>query len=136
VRRVGVLVGMAADDPLGQARISALQQGLQQSGWTKGRDLRIDTRWGRGDADLFRRYAAELVALAPDVILTSGTAPVTALLQTTRVVPIVFAGPWSGTAAVPAARGCRAATRLLHTPVMSSFFISNLPVAMADKVAR
>ena len=92
MRRIGVVMGSAADDADGQARLTGFLQGLKQSGWTEGRDLRIDTRWGAGDSDLFRRYAAELVALAPDVILTSGTAPVTALLQTTRVVPIVFAG--------------------------------------------
>ena len=92
MRRIGVVMGSAADDADGQARLTGFLQGLKQSGWTEGRDLRIDTRWGAGDADLFRRYAAELVALAPDVILTSGTAPVTALLQATRVVPIVFAG--------------------------------------------
>jgi putative tryptophan/tyrosine transport system substrate-binding protein len=92
MRRIGVVMGSAADDPDGQARLTGFLQGLKQAGWTEGRDVLIDIRWGAGDADLFRRYAAELVALAPDVILTSGTAPVTALLQATRVVPIVFAG--------------------------------------------
>ena len=91
MRRIGVLMGSAADDPDGQARLTASYR-AEATGWTEGRDLRIDTRWGAGDFDLFRRYAAELVALAPDVILASGTAPVTALLQATRVVPIVFAG--------------------------------------------
>ena len=92
MRRIGVLMGSAADDRDGQARLTGFLQGLSQSGWTDRRNARIDIRWGAGDADLFRRYAAELNALAPDVILTSGTAPVTALLQATRVVPIVFAG--------------------------------------------
>ena len=90
VRRIGVLMTVAADDPEGQARIAAFQQGLQQSGWTVGRNVRIDTRWGAGDADRIRRYAAELVALAPDVILASGGTVVGALLQATRTVPIVF----------------------------------------------
>ena len=81
---------MAADDPEGQARIAAFLQGLQELGWTDGRNVRIDTRWGAGDADRNRRYAAELVALAPDVILASGGTVVGPLLQATRTVPIVF----------------------------------------------
>ena len=90
VRRIGVLMAVAADDPEGQARIAAFHQGLQQSGWTVGHNVRIDTRWGAGDADRMRRYAAELVSLAPDVILVSGGTAVGALLQATRTVPIVF----------------------------------------------
>ena len=89
VRRIGVLVAVA-DDPEGQARIAAFLQGLQQLGWAEGRNLQIDTRWGAGDADRFRKYAAELVALAPDVILAAGGAVVPPLLQATRSVPIVF----------------------------------------------
>jgi putative tryptophan/tyrosine transport system substrate-binding protein len=88
-RRIGVLVAVA-DDPEGQARIAAFLQGLQQLGWADGRNLQIDTRWGAGDADRFRKYAAELVALAPDVILAAGGAVVPSLLQATRTVPIVF----------------------------------------------
>ena len=91
MRRIGVLMPAAADDPEGQARIAAFLQGLQQLGWTDGRNVRIDTRWGAGDADRIRRYAAELVALAPDVILAAGTSTVGPLLQATRTVPIVFA---------------------------------------------
>src|SRR6516225_7299676 len=72
-RRVGVLMNLAADDPEGQSRIVAFVQGLQQSGWTDGRNIRIDTRWAAGDADRFHRYAEELLALAPDVILASAT---------------------------------------------------------------
>jgi putative tryptophan/tyrosine transport system substrate-binding protein len=87
--RIGVLMNLAADDPEGQTRIAAFVQGLQQLGWTEGRNVRIDYRWGAGDAERFRRYAAELVALAPDVMMASG-ATVVALLQTTRTVPIVF----------------------------------------------
>ena len=91
VRRIGVLTsGATADDPDGRVRTSAFLQGLQQSGWIDGRNIRIDYRWGAGDADNMRKYAAELVTLAPDVILASGTATVAPLLQATRTVPIVF----------------------------------------------
>jgi len=90
MRRIGVLMNLAADDPEGQARIAAFLQGLQQLGWTDGRNLRIEYRWAAGDADRVRRYAAELLALSPDVILASGSAVVVPLLQATRTVPIVF----------------------------------------------
>ena len=89
MRRIGVLMNVAADDPEGQARIAAFHQGLQESGWTLGRNARIDARWAV-DADSSRRYAAELVGLAPDVILASAAAAVGALQQTTRTIPIVF----------------------------------------------
>ena len=82
--------GTAADDPEAQARVAAFLQGLQQLGWTEGRNMRIDTRWGAGDAEPLRRYAAELVALAPDVILAAAASTVVALQQATRTVPIVF----------------------------------------------
>jgi ABC-type uncharacterized transport system substrate-binding protein len=91
VRRVGVLMNLAADDPQALSRITAFVQGLQQLGWTEGRNMRIDTRWGAGDAARFHRYAEELLALAPDVILASGTPAIQALQQATRTVPIVFA---------------------------------------------
>ena len=92
VRRLGVLTGgTTADDPDAQANFAAFLQGLQQLGWTDGRNVRIDVRWGGSDPDRSRRYAAELVALAPDVILATGSAPVGSLLQATRAVPIVFA---------------------------------------------
>jgi putative tryptophan/tyrosine transport system substrate-binding protein len=90
MRRIGVLMALAADDPAGQARFVAFVQALQELGWTNGRNVRIDTRWAGGDAERFRRYAAELVALAPDVILASGGTGVGALLQVSRTVPIVF----------------------------------------------
>jgi putative tryptophan/tyrosine transport system substrate-binding protein len=90
MRRIGALMSTAAEDPEGQARIAAFQQGLQQLGWTEGRNMRIDLRWGAGDADRNRRYAAELIALAPEVVLASGGSTVSALLQLTRTVPIVF----------------------------------------------
>jgi putative tryptophan/tyrosine transport system substrate-binding protein len=90
MRHIGVLVNTAADDPEGQARNTAFVQALQQFGWTYGRNARIETRWGT-DAGSTRKYAAELVALAPDVILASASTAVSALQQTTRAVPIVFA---------------------------------------------
>jgi putative tryptophan/tyrosine transport system substrate-binding protein len=90
MRRVGALMSTAADDPEGQARIAAFQQGLQQFGWTIGRNVRIDSRWPAGDSERIRRYAAELVALTPDVILATGSAAAGPLLQATRTVPIVF----------------------------------------------
>jgi putative tryptophan/tyrosine transport system substrate-binding protein len=89
MRRIGVLMSFAADDAEGQARFRAFLQGLQQLGWTDGRNLRIDTRWGANDADR-RRYAAELVALAPDVIMASTTPAMAALQNATSTVPIVF----------------------------------------------
>ena len=92
MRRIGVLMASAADDPEFQARIAAFLQGLQQLGWTDGRNVRIDTRWATTNPDDIRRHAAELAALAPDVILAgTGTATVAPLLQATRTVPIVFA---------------------------------------------
>ena len=90
MRRVGVLMSLATDDPENQARIAAFLQGLQKLGWTDGRNVQIDTRWAAGNAELVRRYAVELVALAPDVILASGGSVVGPLLQVTRTVPIVF----------------------------------------------
>jgi putative ABC transport system substrate-binding protein len=90
MRRIGVLIPVAADDPESQDRIAAFSQGLHESGWIVGRNVQMEYRWGAGDADRVRRYAAELVALAPDVILTSGGSTVPPLLQATRTVPIVF----------------------------------------------
>ena len=90
LRRIGVLISLAADDPQAQARLSAFVQGLRELGWTDSRNVRIDTCWVAGDADLGRRYTAELVALAPDIILASGGTVVWTLLQATRTVPIVF----------------------------------------------
>ncbi len=90
MRRIGVLMSIAADDPELQRRMTAFVQGLQELGWTDGRNVRIDTRWSAADADLGRKYAAELVALAPDVILAAGGTVVGALLQASRTVPIVF----------------------------------------------
>jgi putative ABC transport system substrate-binding protein len=91
MRRVGVLMNLASDDAEGQARLAAFLQGLQEAGWAVGYNVRIDLRWGANDADHFRKQATELVALAPDVILASGTPAATPLLLATRTVPIVFA---------------------------------------------
>jgi putative ABC transport system substrate-binding protein len=91
MRRIGVLMGAVSNNPSGQARIAAFQQGLQQLGWAEGRNVRIETRWpAPGNADDIRRYAVELVALGPDVILATGSSSMAPLLQKTRAVPIVF----------------------------------------------
>ena len=90
MRRISVLANSAADDPLGQARHGAFLQGLQQAGWTIGRNVHVETRWAGGEADRLRTYAAELVALAPDVIFVTGNAGAAPMLQVTRSVPIVF----------------------------------------------
>ena len=91
MRRIGVLFNLAAEDAEGQARLAAFVQALQQLGWTDGHNARIDTCWAAGVADRFRGCAAELVSLAPDVILASGAVSVAPLLQATRTVPVVFA---------------------------------------------
>jgi putative tryptophan/tyrosine transport system substrate-binding protein len=91
MRRIGVLLPYAADDREGQARLAAFQQALAELGWSDGGNVRIDTRWGAGDPDRYRQYAAELVALAPDVVLAVTTAVAAALQRETRSVPIVFA---------------------------------------------
>src|ERR1700736_6887609 len=92
VRRIGVLLNFAPDDPEAQARNAAFLQGLSELGWNVGRNARIDYRWGAGDGERNREYAAELVALAPDVILANGAAAVRSLQGITRTVSIVFAG--------------------------------------------
>jgi ABC-type uncharacterized transport system substrate-binding protein len=90
MRRIGVLMNLATDDPEGQARFAAFLLGLRELGWSDGRNVRIDTRWAAGDTERFRSYATELVALAPDVVLAASTPGVTAVQQATRTVPIVF----------------------------------------------
>ena len=90
MRRIGVLMNLASDDAEGQARLAAFHQGLQQLGWTVGRNVQIDYRWSAGNADYIRKFAAELVALAPDVIVSTGSPSVAVLQQATRSVPIVF----------------------------------------------
>jgi putative tryptophan/tyrosine transport system substrate-binding protein len=90
VRRIGVLLNVTADNPYFQTWVGAFLQGLQQSGWSIGQNVRIDTRWAGGSATEVRKHAAELAAIAPDVILAHGDTTVGPLLQATRTVPIVF----------------------------------------------
>ena len=92
MRKIGALMNFAANDEEGKARVVAFAQALQKLGWTEGRNLRTDTRWAAADdADHYRRYSEELVALAPDVILASASPSVAALQRITRSIPIVFA---------------------------------------------
>src|SRR5215831_8330910 len=90
VRRIAVLMNLGSDDPQSKVRIAAFIQGLQQLGWTDGSDMRIETRWSMGDPDRARRYATELVTLAPDVILADGGTTVGTLQHVTRTVPVIF----------------------------------------------
>jgi putative tryptophan/tyrosine transport system substrate-binding protein len=91
MRRIGVLMNLTADDAEGQGRLAAFLQGLQEAGWSVGRNVRIDLRWGAGNPELYRSHAAELVALAPDVVLAAGGVVVLTLQQASRTIPIVFA---------------------------------------------
>src|SRR5713101_5482909 len=90
VRQVGVLFGLAADDPVSQARHTAFVQGLQELGWTDGRNMRVEYRWDRGNAEEAKALAKELVALQPEVLVGAGAPAVPALLQETRTIPVVF----------------------------------------------
>jgi putative tryptophan/tyrosine transport system substrate-binding protein len=90
MRRIGVLMNLTADDAEGQGRLAAFLQGLQEAGWSVGRNVRVDLRWGAGDRELYRSYVAELVALAPDVILAAGALAVLTLQRASRTIPIVF----------------------------------------------
>jgi putative ABC transport system substrate-binding protein len=92
MRRIGMLMNLAADDPEGQARVAAFLQGLQEAGWTVGRNTRIDIRWAVGDAERSRKNATEVAAVTPDVVFATTFPTVAALQQATRAVPIVFAG--------------------------------------------
>jgi putative ABC transport system substrate-binding protein len=91
MRKIGVLMGFAESDRDGQAFVAAFRAGLQKLGWVEGRNIRIDTRWAAGDTELMQRFAKELVALQPDLILSHNTPTTAALLQQTRTIPIVFA---------------------------------------------
>ena len=93
--RIGVLLPASSDDADFQARVGVFLQVLGQLGWMIGRNLRVDIRWGTSDIDRIRRFAAEMISLAPDVILASGGVTVGPLLQMTRTVPIVFTAPFS-----------------------------------------
>ena len=90
VRRIGIFSPVAADSPEGRGRLTAFLQGLQELGWTDGRNVRIDYRLAEGDAERVRRHAADVIALAPDVVLANGTTALGPLLEVTRTVPIVF----------------------------------------------
>ena len=106
VRRIGVLMNLAADDPEGPPRVAAFAQGLQEFGWDIGRKVQVDYRWVGGQVDSARRYASELIALAPDLILASGALTVAPLQQGSRTIPIVFVSltnPIAATASVAAA---------------------------------
>ena len=112
-RRVGALMTFAADDNVATVRNAAFLQGLERAGWTVGRNLRIEYRWAGGSADAQRKHAEELVALAPDVILATGSAATAPLLRLTRSIPVVFvhtfpirsapamSTAWPGRAAMP-----------------------------------
>jgi putative tryptophan/tyrosine transport system substrate-binding protein len=91
MRRIGVLMNLTSEDAEGQGRLAAFLQGLQEAGWSVGRNVRIDLRWGAGDPEIYRSHAAELVSLAPDVILAAGGVAALALQRATRTIPIVFA---------------------------------------------
>jgi putative ABC transport system substrate-binding protein len=90
IRRIGVLMNLAADDPESQRRMTAFVQGLQQLGWTDGRNVRIDARWSAGEPERLRKNAAEMVALAPKLIVAEGSASLAPLQQMTRAIPVVF----------------------------------------------
>ena len=90
MRRIGVLMSAVEGDPTGLEFVTAFAQGLAELGWTVGRNMRIEYRWGAGDLDRFRRYAAELIALSPDVVLATAGSIVGAFQQASRTVPIVF----------------------------------------------
>src|SRR5215510_13705415 len=91
MRRIGVLMGYAESDWEAQAWVAAFREALQKLGWTEGRNIRIDIRWARADTGMMKRFAQELVALQPDLILSQITPTTAALLQQTRTIPIVFA---------------------------------------------
>src|SRR5262245_58602982 len=90
MRRIGVLMGYAESDREAQAWVAAFREGLQKLGWTEGRNIRIDFRWAASDVESMQRFAKELVALQPDLILMSSTPTTAALLQQTRTIPIIF----------------------------------------------
>jgi putative tryptophan/tyrosine transport system substrate-binding protein len=92
IRRIGALLNGLTDDPFYQVRIDTFMQGLQEFGWIDGRNIRIEIRWSPADIELFRRYAAQLIALAPDVVLAHSSPAVAALQQETHTIPIVFIG--------------------------------------------
>jgi ABC-type uncharacterized transport system substrate-binding protein len=127
MRRIGVLMNLAADDPEGQARVAAFLQGLQETGWAVGRNAQIHIRWGMSDAERSRKNATELVALMPDVLFATTFATVAALQQATRAVPIVFAGVID-----PVGAGLLASLARTIQGVASSFGVELSPVVVRD----
>src|SRR6478609_5747132 len=91
VWRVGIFMDLSEQDAEGQTRVAAFRKGLQELGWTEGRNVKFDIRWTDGDPGLMRRYAAELVGLAPEVIMNGGLPTLVAMQQETRIIPVVFA---------------------------------------------
>ncbi|MGB6915561.1 MAG: ABC transporter substrate binding protein, partial [Pseudolabrys sp.] len=91
IRRVGIFMDLSEQDAEGQTRVAAFRNGLQELGWTEGRNVKFDIRWTAGDPALMRRYAAELVGLAPEVIMNGGLPTLVAIQHETRTIPIVFA---------------------------------------------
>jgi len=139
VRRISVLMNLAADDPEGQARIAAFLQGLQEAGWAVGNNARIDIRWGAGDLDRIRRHVAEVIALAPDVILASTNQVMAPLQQATRSVPIVFTAvtdPVAGGFVASLARPGRNATGFTSAEYGMSAKWLELLKDIAPRVAR
>ena len=130
MRRVGVLLSTAADDPQTPPRIAALAQGLSELGWTAGRNLRIDYRFGAGNVDDLRKHAAELAALTPDVIMANGSPAMAAVQAATRSIPIVFASVvdpvGAGFADTLARPGGNATGFLLHEYSMSGKWLELL----------
>jgi putative ABC transport system substrate-binding protein len=110
MRRIGILMNLSANDSESNDRLAAFLRGLHELGWIEGRNVRIHARWGAGDVDSFRRYAAELVALAPDVILAASTPALGPLQSVTRTVPIVFVQVADPVGGGSRALGGRAAT--------------------------
>jgi ABC-type uncharacterized transport system substrate-binding protein len=139
IRRVGMLLNLAADDPEGQARLAAFLQGLQEAGWAVGRNLRVEIRWGAGDMERARKQAADMVALAPDVILASTNQVMVAMQQATRSVPIVFAAvtdPVAGGFVASLARPGRNATGFTSAEYGMSAKWLELLKDVAPRVAR
>jgi putative ABC transport system substrate-binding protein len=139
MRRIGVLMGYAESDPEGQASFAAFRGGLQKLGWTEGRNILIDTRWGALDAESRQRFAKELVALQPDLILSANSATTAALLQQTRTIPIIFANVadpvGSGFVASWARPGGNVTGFVLFEPAMAGKWLELLK-EIAPRVAR
>ena len=119
MRRIGLLLGMAENDPEAQARVTAFRQGLQELGWVEGRNIQIDYRFAAGEATLIRAYVAELMALSPDLFVANSTAVIAALRQATSSIPIVFAVvPASGEpGGLDSSSSCRIAARCHAPPI-------------------